>query len=416
MVDTERQSGLLEASPLDRDEIMALAGGGTVVVGTLLPAMQPGFGEPQSLLSFASTTTFIFWGYAGSVFWSVARRRACKAAVPGTLLLLTLLVFAVFVWLEYVREPVQTFFGSVQAEFRPMAWAVIAIGSALIQFAGVRSGRNHIPEHSSAHSNPRIRAVGVTLAILGCLAGLSLVNPFRVGAPSEIRGLAHNYEEGLRVMRWLWLGLATLCIVFCVQYPGRAVRILQTAIRVVGVVIGAAIFFVLSFVVPETRLLTILVGGVWMMFGVTFWVGWQGSGTFALWKKLVVAAPFVVVFGLLLMSGEVEDLFFFLYPPFAVAAGYVICRDTKFVDGAIFASTLIVGLPAGLMMFSGVDGMISDVLGVNAAEARLGMAGVCCLLGWAVVLSFQNERFAPSDVAAAECEFEGAVQGTVQKE
>ena len=283
-----------------------------------------------------------------------------------------------------------------------MAWTVIGTGASAILFAGIRSRAPPACLHLSPQSHERIRAVGVTLAVLGCLMGISLVSPFGGWAPADIRRLSNTYEGELQLLRWLWLGAATFCIVTCVQYPERAMRLLQKVIRVAGLAIGVGIFVVLSMAVPETRSQTILFGAVWTVLGMTFWLTEHSSRTFARWKQLVIASPFVAVFGLLLILGEFEDLIFILYPPFAIAAGYVICRNTKHVVTAICAAVLTIGLPAFLMVFHGVENEISGLLGLNAVEARFVATGICCLLGWAVFLLFQNDRGVSSDLAGVK--------------
>ena len=404
MADKDQQSDSAEPTPLNRNEVAAMAGAGAVVVGTLLPALQPGFGETQSLLRCANTATIAFWGFAGSVIWSVTRRRAHEAAGPGVLILLCLLLLGIFVWLENVREPLETLFGSLRAEFRPAAWAVTGIGSAVTLFVGLRSRARQACLRFSPQSHGSIRVVGVTLAVLGCLMGLSLVNPFGGWAPVDFRRLSRTYEDELRLLRWLCLGSATFCIVACFQYPERATRVLQKVIQVAVLIISAGIFVVLSLAAPQTRLLATLIGAAWAVLSISFWFTKQPSSALDRCKALVVASPFIAVAGLLMMMGEVEDLVLFLYPLLAVATGYVICRNTKHANIAIFASALTIGLPAGLMALRGVDGMISDVLGLSVAEARLGATGICCLLGWAVVLSLKNARVVSSDVAAVKPE------------
>lgn len=403
MPDHKQLAQSAEPSPLDRDELVALTGAGLVVVGTLLPALDSGLGTAQSLWKAANSVTIVWWGFAASVIWSVARRRAYDVATAGLLILLSLIAFGVLVWLEDVREPVATFFGSLQTEFRPMAWVVISIGSTLIRYADVRAERQRADRKCSFSSTDRLRTAGMIVATLGCLFGIALVNPFGFdGRPADIRRLSYAYKDELHVVRWVLLGAATFSTVASFQFPQQVKQLLGYVIRTTGLIIGAGVFVMVSVLVPEARLFSIPVGVAWLVFGIAIWGTENSSYRVTRWKQLLIGSPYIAVFGLLLASGEIEDLMFVLYGPFAIAVGYVIFRNTAFVDTAIFSATLVVGLPAGLMVFGGVPNEISNLLGLNAAEARLAALSTSALLVWSIYLSFSNEGPPPVEVESGD--------------
>lgn len=391
MPDMEHQSEVVPPSPLNHDEVVALGGVGAVVVGTLLPALSSGIGGSWSFLDTGRTTTVLLWGLAGCVVWSVVRRRAHDVSTPGLLMLLCLISFGLFVWLEDVRHPIATFFGSQKSGFRPLAWIVVALGAGVIQYAGRCARKQSQFAARSTDSSDRLRGVGVILATLGCLYGIALVHPFGYAAPPEIERLSHSYEDELQVLRWLLLGSAAFGVVASFQSPERSEQYLGRIIRTAGLIIGSGIFTLVSLAVPETRLLSVPVCIAWVAFTIHIWVTAKSSHAVARSKRLVVLSPFIGVFGLLLLSGEVGDLMLFLYSPFVIAAGYVICRNTTYVDAAIFAAILLIGFPAGFMALGGVPNEISRLLGLNAAEARLAALGISTLLVWTLYLSFLND-------------------------
>ena len=392
-----------EPSPLDRDELVALAGAGLVVVGSLLPALDSGLGTAQSLWEAANSVTIVWWGFAASVIWSVARRRTYDVATAGLLILLSLIAFGLLVWLEDVREPVATFFGSLQAEFRPMAWAVIAIGSALILHSGKCADQKWACRRRTFSSTDRLRAAGMIVATLGCLFGIALVNPFGFGGvPADIRRMSYAYKDELQVVRWALLGAAAFSNVASFQFPERSRQLLGYVIRTAGVIIGAGIFLMVSVLEPGSRLFGVPVGVAWLAFAVSIWATENSSLPVRRWKQLVLFSPYIAAVGISLALGGIEDLMFILYGPFAIAVGYVIFRNTAFVDAAIFSATLVVGLTAGLMVFGGVPNEISNLLGLNAAEARLAALSTSALLIWCVYLSFLYEGVTPAEPEAGE--------------
>ncbi|MCA9063039.1 MAG: hypothetical protein KDA96_08270, partial [Planctomycetaceae bacterium] len=73
--------------------------------------------------------------------WSIAQRRPGAVMWNGVLTALVATAFGIALWYDEVREPVRTFFGTFQTEFRSTAWILMGTGSLIVTFAGHRAGR-----------------------------------------------------------------------------------------------------------------------------------------------------------------------------------------------------------------------------------------------------------------------------------
>lgn len=380
-----------EPTPLSRNEIAVIAGAGLIVLGTLLPAINPGFGSAKSLAESGNTVVVILWAIAAAALWKVARRQAYDTVRIGQLCVLLLVVYFVFLWIEGVGETVKTFFGTLQSSFRATAWVVSTAGAVLIAFSGMRETRQLIPRNDGPVHNENIRASGATLAVLGCLLGLAIVNPFGPMAPAEFRREWHAWTDEIHALRWIILGTAALATVACFLYPPKAPTILRPAIRAFGLLIGVCLIMLASLIEPSVRSLCVTVAVLWSVVSIGIFATSQ-SRPMLCWQQLIVYSPFVAFIVLLVVSGEIGDGSFVFIPAFAVATGYVICRNTTFVDAATFSAALVVGLPAGLMAFTGVPNEIAETCGMSHGESRTILLAVGALLAWAVYLSFRDDN------------------------
>ena len=397
MTDTEKQAETIPQLPLNRNEVSALTGAGMVVLGTLLPALNPGYGSAQTLAESGNTVAVVLWGMAAAVAWKVVLRQAHDAPRVGVLCFLFLAAYGVFVWIDVVREPVKTFLGTLQANLKPTAWVVIAVGSVLIVFSARREPGDCPAKSDAANAHRQISAIGVTLAVLGCLVGFAIVNPFSSMAPAEFRSSWRAWSDEIHALRWIGLSTAAMAIVAGSQYPRRTLVILKPVIQTFGLLIGVCLIFIAGLIEPSARALSVTVAALWSVVSLAIFATGR-SRPMVRWQQLVVWSPFVTVFVLLVVSGEIRDGMLILTPAFMVGAGYVICRNTTYVDAAIFSSALVVALPAGSMALSGVPNEIADVCGMSHAESRVILLGVCALLSWAVYLSFLNEGVTSSAV------------------
>lgn len=390
MSETKLPTETEQPFPLRREEILALVGAGMVVLGALLPAFNPGSGSPQSLAESGNTVAVVLWGMAAAVAWKIVGRKAHEAAVVGVVCFLFLAVYGFFVWREELREPVKTFFGTLQASFRPTAWMVSAVGTAVIVFSARRESRSLSATRNGSDRSQQLRAIGVAFAVLGCLVALAIVNPFSPLAPAEFRRNWRAWSHEIAALRWIGLGAASMAILAGFEYPSRAPVMLKPVIQTFGILIGACLIFIVGVIDPSAQTLTFIITAVWGLASAAIFVT-RRSQQLMRWQQLVVWSPFVTMFVLLVVSGEVHDAMLIMVPAFMIGAGYVMCRHTTCVDIAIFSSAIVIGLPAGLMALSGVPNEITDLWGMSPAESRAILLGVCVLLVWAVYLSFQNE-------------------------
>ena len=273
------------ATPLNREEVLALLGAGVVVVGTLLPALDPGLGEKQSFLKYANTATLVLWSLAVSAFWSIARRRAAEAVTPSLLILGSLLVFGSFVWLEELREETRTFWGTLKAHLSPVAWCVIAVGATVTMFAGRRSQLSTQSVDGTNRTTGYIRSFGATLALLGCLLGLGAANPFTPEASLEIRRMWAPYSDEIHLLRWLLLGGAAVACVCFWQQPKFALRYLPGMIFFCLVLMGNGGFILLCMEMPRLVPLSVLAGVVWTLFSVCVWLNNSSGKPVARWRS-----------------------------------------------------------------------------------------------------------------------------------
>ena len=122
-------------SPLDSNEITAVIGAVIIVAGVFCPALT----LTSSFLATGNTVAVIVLGLAGATGWSVALRRPAAVMWNGVLTVAIVATFGIALWYDEVSEPVRTFFGSIQAEFRPTPWILIGIGAVLVALAGYRA-------------------------------------------------------------------------------------------------------------------------------------------------------------------------------------------------------------------------------------------------------------------------------------
>ncbi len=364
-----------------------MVGAGMVVLGTLLPAFHSRFGSVQTLAVSGNTVAVILWGMAAATLWKVAMRQAHDAERIGLLCLLFLAAYGVFLWDEEIRSPVATFFGTLQASFRPTAWVVSAVGAMLILLSARREAGNRPVPSDMQNTHDHIQPIGATLAVLGCLFSFAIANPFSVMAPADFGRSWHAWEKEIHMAGWIVLCGAAAAIVACFQFRRQSPLILRHVIQTFGLLIGICLILLFSLIVP---VLSVTVAVVWGVVSMIIFVT-SRSRPLVRWQQLVVYSPFVAIIAILVLSGEVGDTLLSLVLGFIVGAGYVMCRNTTYVDFATFSAAFVIGLPSGLMAIRGAPNEIAETCGMSNAETRVTLLGVAALLAWAVYLSFRDE-------------------------
>ena len=376
-------------TPLNRNEITAIGGAGMVVLGTFLPAFTPGFGSAQSLTESAATVTVVIWSMAVAAWWKVAMRQVHDAGRVGWLCMLFLAAYGVFLWSEEVREPVATLFGNLQSSFNPTAWVVIGVGALLILFFARIEARNHTASSDGSDGRSRMQSIGATLAILGCLLGLAIVNPLSEMSPAAFRRGLHAWEDEIHALRWVVLGATALAIVACFQNAAKSPLILKRVIQAYSLLIGTCLILLPSVVGLLAWNHSVTVACVW---GFASMICFVISRTKPLvrWQQFIIYSPFIAFFLLLVASGEIHDGALMIFPAFTVAVGYVICRNTTYVDATTFIAAFVIGFPASLMAIMGVPTEFTMIGGLSPAESRAILLGVAAMLAWAVYLSISK--------------------------
>jgi hypothetical protein len=395
---TEDKPQQVTPSPLNRNEVGAMVGAGMIVLGTLMPAFHSGFGSTETLAESGNTAAVILWGMAFVIAWKVVRRQVHTATRVGVLCLLFLTAYGIFLWLD-VREPVSTLFGTVQSSFRPTAWVVIAAGVCLAVLFAKLDARNRSASSDVPDPQGQIQAIGATLAVLACLFCVAIINPLGPLAPASFRRSFHAWEEELHVLRWILLCIAAAAIVACFQYPRKSPYILKPLIQILGLLMGVCLIWMTGIVAPEIWPWNAIVAVAWSVASVTCFAA-SRSKPLVRWQQFIVYSPFISAFALLLVSGEIPDAMLVLFPALTITAGYVICRDEKYVDAAIFSAALLLGLPAGLMALTDVPNEFAETCGISHAEIRTILLGVCTLSLWALCLStFQTKNASTTKLA-----------------
>ncbi len=378
----------IETSPLNRNEVAVMFGAGMVVLGTLLPAFHPGFGTAQTLVASGNTVAVVLWGMVAATSWKVAMRQSHEAERTGLLCLLFLAAYGVFLWDEEIREPVATFFGTRQASFRSTAWVVSTVGAMLILlFARREAGNRPVPSDVS-NTQDHIQPIGATLAVLGCLLSFAIVNPFSAAmAPADFGRNWHAWEQEFHMLGWIVLCASAVAIVACFQNRHRSPQILKHVIQTFALLIGICLILLFSLVAP---VMSVTVAVIWGVFSMIIFMA-SRSRPLVRWQLLIVYSPFIAIIAVLVVSGEVGDTLLSLALTFIVGAGYVMCRNTTYVDFATFTAAFVVGLPAGLMAIRSAPNEFAETCGMSNAETRVILLGVAALLAWAVYLSFRDE-------------------------
>ena len=386
--------------PLNRNEVGAMVGAGMVVLGTLLPAFNPGFGSTETLAESGNTAAVILWGMASVVAWKVVNRQVHAATPIGVLCLLFLAAYGIFLWLE-IREPVRTLFGTVQSSLSATAWVVIAAGACLVVLFAKLEARNRSASSDVPDPQGQIQAIGTTLAVLACLFCVAIINPLGPLAPASFRRSLHAWEEEIHVLRWILLCAAGLAIVACFQYPRKSPYILKPLIQMFVLMMGVCLIWMTGIVAPEIWPWNAIVAVAWSVASVTCFAASRSKPSDR-WQQFIIYSPLISAFALLVVSGEIPDAMLVLFPALTITAGYVICRDEKHVDAAIFSAALVIGLPAGLMALTGVPNEFAETCGTSHAETRTVLLGVCTLSLWAVYLStFRTEDVSPTDLVTS---------------
>ncbi len=359
-----------------------------IVLGTLLPAFKPGFGSAQSLAESAVTVTVAIWSMAAASMWKVTLRHVHDADRIGLLCLLFLAAYGVFLWNEEVREPVATLFGNLQSSFKPTAWVVIGIGAVLILLSARSEARIHVASSDVSNGRSQMQSIGATLAVLGCLLGLAIVNPFSEMSPAAFKRGVLAWEDETNALRWVVLGTTAFAIVSCFQYPAKSPLILRRVIQVYALLIGICLILLPSLAGLLAWHHSVAVAIVW---GITSLICFAMSPSQPLprWQQLIVYSPFITFFLLLVVSGEIHDGALMLFTAFTVAAGFVMCRNTTYVDAATFIAAFVAGLPAGLMALTGVPNEFTRIGGMSHAACRVILLAVSVLLAWALFLSIR---------------------------
>lgn len=391
MLSTEKQGEAIEPTPLNRNEIAVIAGAGLVVLGTFLPAFNPGLGSPQTLAESASTVAVVLWALATAALWKVTLRQVRDAAQTGWFCFLFLAAYGVFQWDEEVREPATTFFGTVQSSFRPTAWVVTGIGAALIVLSTWSERRNHTASSDVSNCQSHIQSIGGTLAVLGCLIGLAIVSPFSEMSPAAFRRGFHAWEDEIHALRLVVLCATAFSIVACFQKPPKSPLILRRVIQVYTLLIGICLILMPSLAGQLAWSWSVTFAFIWGVASLVFFVKRQ-SGSLIRWQLLLVSSPFIVFFLLLVLSGEIHDGTLMLVPAITVTLGYVINRYAAFADAATFIAVFVIGIPAGSMACMGVPNEFTSICSLSPAESRTILLAVGALLGWAVYLSIRSEH------------------------
>lgn len=362
-------------------------GAGMVLLGTLLPALQPGFGSAPTFAASGNTVAVVLWGMVAATLWKVAVRQAHTAERIGLLCLLFLATYGVFLWDEEIRDPVATFSGTLQASFSPTAWVVSAVGAMLILLSARREAGNRPVPSDVSNTQDHIQPIGATLAVLGCLFSFAIVNPFSAMAPADYGRNWHAWEKEIHMLEWIVLCAAAVAIVACFQFLRQSPLILRHVIQTFGLLIGICLIRLSSLVVP---VMSVTVAVVWGVVTMIIFVA-SRSRPLVRWQQLVVYSPFVAIIAILMVSGEVGDTLLSLVLGFIVGAGYVICRNTTYVHFATFTAAFVIGLPVGLMAIRGAPNEFAETCGMSNAETRVILLGVAALLAWAVYRSFRDE-------------------------
>lgn len=371
-----------EPSPLDRNEITAVVGAMMIVAGVFCPALT----LTGSFFATGNTVAVIVLGLAGATGWSIALRRPAAVMWNGVLTVAIVATFGIALWYDKVREPVRTFFGAIQVEIRPAAWILIGIGAVLVGLAGYRAqgcGRQRTKLQTSSQ---RLMTAGIILATLGCLFAIALTNPVGPMSQGALRRMGQIWDEQLNVVRWVLKTGAMLAVVLSAQVPRLADRLLRTVTGITWLLVGNALFILLSTQVTASLYLTV----VWNIacFGLMLWKT-NPRRPWTWLERLVLWLPYLTVGVLLLVMGEFSDLIFAAGPPVVVTAtGYMICRRAKWTDEATYATMLFVGIPAAGMAFSEVPNEYRETCGLSSPEGRVLLLILFGVLAWSIFLSF----------------------------
>lgn len=382
MTDQPTESALQEPSPLGSNEITAVIGAVMIVAGVFCPALT----LTNSFLATGNTVAVIVLGLAAATGWSVALRRPAAVMWNGVLTVLIVAIFGIALWYDEVREPVRTFFGTIQAEFRSTAWILIGIGAALVSMAGYRArGCDHQSMQLLTPSQ-RLTTAGIILATLGCLFAIALTNPFGPMSQGSLRRLGQSWDEQLNVVRWLLMTGAILAVVLSAQVPRLADRALRTVTGITWLLVGNALFILLSTQVTASLYLTV----VWNIAccGLVLWKT-NPRRSWTRLERLILWLPYLTVGVLLLVAGEFGDLIYAAGPPVVtVATGYMICRRAKWSDEATFAAMILLGIPAAGMALREVPNEYIEPCGLSRSEGRILLLILVGVLAWSIFLSF----------------------------
>lgn len=371
-----------EPAPLDRQEIMAFVGAAMIVIGVFCPAISvPG---PQSFFAIGNTVAAILLGMAGATAWSIAMRRPASVMWNGLLAVLIVLAFGIAVWSDEVREPVRTFFGTMQSELRPTSWILIGIGAALVALAGHRARGSSSRSTQPVTPTHSLAIAGMVLATLGCLFGIALT--FGPMSSGSLRKIGRSWEDQLNMVRWLLVAGSIFGVVLSAQVPRLADQTLRFVTGITWFLVGNAFFILLSTEVVASLYLAV----VWNIacFGLLLWKT-NPRRSWARRERLVLWFPYLAVGVLLLVMCEFGDLFLAAGPPVvATTTGYMICRSSKWADGAIFTAMILLGIPASILAFGDVPNEYLEPCGLSLSEGRVMLLIFVGVLAWAIILSF----------------------------
>ena len=375
-----------ERAPLDRQELMAFVGAAMIVVGVFCPAMSTG--ATQSFFAIGNTVAVMLLGLAVATVWSIAMRRAASVTWNGVLSVLIVVAFGVAVWIDEVREPIKTFFGTIQPQIHLSSWILISIGASLVALTGHRARNLNNRATKSLTPKQSMAIAGMVLATLGCLFGIGVWNPFGPMWSGALREFGQSWEDQLNVARWLLLAGSVFSVVLSAQVPRLADQTLRFVIGITWFLVGNALFILLSTEVAAGLYLAV----VWniICFGLLLWKT-NPRRSWTRWERLVLWFPYLTVGMLLLVMGEFGDLFLAAAPPVvATATGYMICRSSKWTEEATFAAMLVLGIPAALMAFGDVPNEYLKPCGLSPSEGRVMLLILVGVLAWAIFLSFST--------------------------
>lgn len=382
MTEQPAEAAIPEPAPLDRDEITAAIGAVMIVAGVFCPALT----LTNSFFATGNTVAAVVLGLAGATGWAIALRRPAAVMWNGVLTVLIVAMFGIAVWYDEVREPVRTFFGTIQAEIRPTAWILIGTGAALVALAGYRV-RGFDRQRPKLLTPSQLLAIaGIILATLGCLFAIALTNPFGPMSQGPLRRMGRSWDNELNVVRWLLLTGSVFGVVLSAQVPRLAGQALRIITGITWLFVGNALFILLSTQVTASLYLTV----VWNIacFGLMLWKT-NPRRSWSRWERLVLWLPYLTVGVLLLVTGELGDLVFAAGPPVvATATGYLICRSSKWADAATFAAMLLLGIPAAGMAIREVPNEYLEPCGLSTSEGRVMLLVLAGVLAWAIFLSF----------------------------